>query len=626
MPTGTIFCLELKKHQNYTKRLGRRTRKSFYEGLDPKSITDSKKFWRTISPLFTDKGGIRDKIVLVENEEIISDDGQVAETFNDFFSRSVEALGITENQLLLNRVDESEVGVDACIKEYETHPSIISIKKHVDIETEFIFHPVTTEDMEKKIASLDSKKNGGCIPTKFLKQFGHIVGKPMAIIWNTECVINKTFAGRLKLSDITPIFKALENSNKTNYRPISVLAIISKVFEKIMDEQTEAYIDKYLSKYLCGYRKGGEYGCENALVPMIENMKMARDKGQYAGAVLMDLSKAFDTINHKLLIAKLHAYGFSKNALELIYNYLSDRWHRTKVNASYSTWSRIMSGMPQGSVNGPKYFNIYLNDLFYLLTDTKACNIADDTTPYACNSDIGTLLRNLESDVASAVDWFDANYMKLNQSKCHFIIATHSAELFWIKVGDQVIWESPRERLLGIEIDKGLNFQKHVQTLCKVAGGKVTALNRLINIVPMERKKILMNSFIESQFSYCPLVWMFCYSRRLNNKIDNIHERGLRMVYRDYVSSFDELLRKNKSVRIHHRNIQLVAVAMFKVKFGLCSLMMKDLFEFNLSHDNSTFKIPKTKGEYIGKMSLRYFGPVVWEIMLPNLLRKLLTL
>ena len=150
--------------------------------------------------------------------------------------------------------------------------------------------------MGKKLVALDPKKNGGSVPTKYLKQVSHIVSKPMTLIWNTECVQNRIFPGRLKLSNITPVFKALENSIKKNYRPIGVLEIISKVFERIMDEQTDTYIDQYLSKYLCGYRRGEKYGCENALVPMIENMKMARDKGLYSGAILMDLSKGIQLL------------------------------------------------------------------------------------------------------------------------------------------------------------------------------------------------------------------------------------------------------------------------------------------------------------------------------------------
>ena len=107
------------------------------------------------------------------------------------------------------------------------------------------------------------------------------------------------------------------------------------------------------------------------------------DNGEYAAGILLDLSKPFDTINHELLIAKMYAYGFSIDALKIVRSYLSDRWIRTKIDGSHSTWQKIICEMPQGSVNGPKWFNIYLNDLFFLFLNTNVCNIADDTTPYA---------------------------------------------------------------------------------------------------------------------------------------------------------------------------------------------------------------------------------------------------
>ena len=134
------------------------------------------------------------------------------------------------------------------------------------------------------------------------------------------------------------------------------------------------------------------------------------------------ISQKHDTIDHMLVISKLHAYGFNIDALELISDYLSNRFQRTKINNSFSTWVAVLSGMPQGSILGPTVLNIYLNDLFYEFTNTDVCNIADDTTPYACDISLATLLRNLENDTMSAIIWFELNYMKLNQDKCHFLM------------------------------------------------------------------------------------------------------------------------------------------------------------------------------------------------------------
>ena len=118
-------------------------------------------------------------------------------------------------------------------------------------------------------------------------------------------------------------------------------------------------------------------------------------------------------------------------------------------------------------------------------------------------------------------------------------------ELIWAKAGDAIIWESPEEKLLGVTIDKNLNFNSHLSILCKKAGQKVTALARVTKLLPFYRSRELMKAFVESQFSHCPLVWMFC-SRKMNRKINHIHERALRLVYNDYDLSFEELLMKDK--------------------------------------------------------------------------------
>ena len=155
---------------------------------------------------------------------------------------------------------------------------------------------------------------------------------------------NNEFPDELKLADVYSVLKKADSTKKNNYWPVSVLPTVSKPFERIMQNQIGEYMKTHLSDYLCGYRKW--YSAQHALVAMIEKWKSSLDKNGYAGAVLMDLSKAFDCLNHDLLLAKLYAYGFSKNSLALIRSYLKNRWQRAKINTSFSTWSELLMGVP----------------------------------------------------------------------------------------------------------------------------------------------------------------------------------------------------------------------------------------------------------------------------------------
>ena len=205
----------------------------------------------------------------------------------------------------------------------------------------------------------------------------------LANIWNEEILLNKNFPENLKLADVTPIFKKKDKTFVENYRPVSVLPTVSKIFERIMQKQITDYIGKFLSPFLCGYRKG--FSTQYALLSLIERWRLCLDKQGFAGALLMDLSKAFDTINHELLIAKLHAYGFSIEALEVLLSYLQERWQRVKINTTFSSWTQLLQGVPQGSVLGPMLFNIYINDIFFALNRIDIRSIIRSTIIFMCS-------------------------------------------------------------------------------------------------------------------------------------------------------------------------------------------------------------------------------------------------
>ena len=398
---------KFKKQKNYCSKLYKKERRKFYSDLELNKITDNKQFWKTIKPLLSDKCTQSSTISLVDNINVISDDSELAKTFNSYFEKAVTNLGIKEYESPdTNPGSASQDDVDIAISKYKNHPSIKMINENVSFESRFSFKDISEPDILKEISNLNSKKVGtlGNIPTKVLKESSNACNTVLRDIWNFEILRKQNFPQNLKLADITPVYKKKDPTLTENYRPVSVLPSVSKIFERIIQKQCSSFIDNFLSPYLCGYRKG--FNTQYALLSRIEKWKKTLGN---TGAVLMDLSKAFDTINHELLIAKLNAYGFSKDALKLIFSYMSDRWQRIKINKSFSSWSALLQGIPQGSVLGPILFNIYLNDLFYFLS-CDVWNFADDTTPYVCNKNLEYVLTKLEEHSDIAIKWFENEF------------------------------------------------------------------------------------------------------------------------------------------------------------------------------------------------------------------------
>ena len=189
-----------------------------------------------------------------------------------------------------------------------------------------------------KLIDINKPTTYNNIPPKMLVENSDICSTHISKIYN-DSVFNHMFPNALKNADITTAHKKDETTKKDNYRPISILPSVSKVFERQMYNQIHSYMSKYLSPFLCDFRK--DYSTQECLTVIIESFKKALDKRLLAGAILTDLSKAFDCLKHDLLIAKLNAYGFDNSSFKFILSYLSERKHRTKVNNSYSSWSEV---------------------------------------------------------------------------------------------------------------------------------------------------------------------------------------------------------------------------------------------------------------------------------------------
>ena len=263
----------------------------------------------------------------------------------------------------------------------------------------------------------------------------------------------------------SPVYKKENNLKRDNYRPLSILTVISKLYH--------FYV--LFNELLAAFRKS--YSCQTLLIEFIEDLKSALDKGHKIGTVYMDLSKAFDCLPHGLLIAKLNAYGLSEAACETMLDYLKGREQRVEISNHRSSWKELNKGVPQGSILGPFLFNGFINDLFLFIDRCKLYNNADDNSIMYSSPDLSNIFTNLQTDCNNAIDWFTANGMKANPSKFQFMmISNERIQQQCLNIGSGIILRSePSVKVLGVTIDDRLQFSEHISACCLKASRQFCA-------------------------------------------------------------------------------------------------------------------------------------------------------
>lgn len=492
------------KQRNLVANNIKKMKKDYYYKKFADYKTKPSKMWKLINNICNNKA--KDTLTipkLIIGDTLVTDTEEICENFNHFFSTIGAELA---QKIPLQYHNDGILTVAGSNKIYKKLTAIT---------------PATVDEVIKIINDLDANTSSGIdnISTKSIKCLKTLIAPELTLCLN-NCLDQGIFPASLKIAKVVPIYKSGKKTDPSNYRPISVLPIVSKIFEKVIYNRIETYINSIDFLYHKQYGFRPKSNTLSATVDLVTKIKNNIDDKKIAIGIFIDLKKAFDTVSHRILLNKLNDIGITEKALELLKSYLCDRYQIVKLSEHKSNPKLITYGVPQGSILGPLLFLIYINGVSTLGLKGDLSLYADDTSLFYFGHEVESLIQDAQSDLNILNKWFRSNLLTINVAKTNYMIFSAKnkkiPDFSPLKIDDMVINKANSEKYLGLELDNQLTWKVHLKKVKQKLISLTGLLRGIVRCLPRKVCYFIYNSLAKPHIDYLLEIWGSAAKSNLN--------------------------------------------------------------------------------------------------------------
>ena len=429
----------------------------------------------------------------------------------------------------------------------------------------------------------------------------------------------------MKLAKVITLFKKGCPHTASNYRPISLLSIFSKIIEKVMYKRLYKFLEKHVILYDLQFGFRASHSIDHALVSLTEAIKNSLDNRKFGCGIFIDLQKVFDTVNHDILLTKIEHYGIRGIALDWFKSYLMDRKQYVSVNGSNSSYLNVTCGVPQGSVLGPLLFLIYINDLPQSSAKLVFYLFADDTNIYFEAENLKLLQQTVNKELKKVKIWLDVNKLSLNIDKTNFIIFKSpqhfSSDIINIKIGNLPVKKTGYVKFLGVLLDENLSWKYHLIELSKKLARTCGMFFKVRHFLPIDVLICLYNSLFSPFLQYGILVWGLTHETYIN-PVFLLQKRIIRaMSFEHFTAHSAPIFFDLKILKLHDlfqlKLLSFVYESFFKISPVCFHNFFKSVESVHQYGTRQAGKddifLPQKNTSQYGLRSIRYYGAKCWN-------------